>query len=28
VIRVAPIPFYNTYADVWEFVRALSEELS
>jgi kynureninase len=28
VIRVAPVPFYNTYADVWEFVRALGEELS
>jgi kynureninase len=28
VIRVAPVPLYNTYADVWEFVRALGEELS
>ena len=24
VIRVAPVPLYNTYVDVWEFVDALS----
>jgi kynureninase len=28
VIRVAPIPLYNTYTDVWDFVRTLGEELS
>ena len=28
VIRVAPIPLYNTFVDVWEFVAALHEELA
>lgn len=27
VIRVAPIPMYNRFVDVWEFVQALSQEL-
>jgi kynureninase len=27
VIRVAPVPLYNTFADVWDFVRALQRLL-
>ena len=27
VIRVAPVPLYNTYLDVWTFVEQLSKEL-
>ena len=27
VIRVAPVPLYNTFADVWEFVAALGRAL-
>jgi kynureninase len=27
IIRVAPVPMYNTFVDVWEFVRALAGEL-
>jgi kynureninase len=23
IVRVAPVPLYNTYVDVWEFVEAL-----
>ena len=26
-IRVAPVPFYNGYEDVWRFVDALAGEL-
>jgi kynureninase len=26
VIRVAPVPLYNTYRDVYEFVRILNTE--
>jgi kynureninase len=25
VIRIAPIPLYNTYHDVWSFVRLLEQ---
>lgn len=28
VIRVAPVPLYNTFSDVWQFVTALEEVLS
>jgi kynureninase len=28
VVRVAPVPLYNTFHDVWRFVRALRELLS
>ena len=27
VIRAAPVPLYNTFADVWEFVAALRRVL-
>jgi kynureninase len=27
IIRIAPVPMYNTFVDVWEFVRALAGEL-
>ncbi|HEX2492129.1 MAG TPA: kynureninase [Steroidobacter sp.] len=27
VVRVAPVPMYNTFVDVWAFVQALAEEL-
>jgi kynureninase len=27
VIRVAPVPLYNTFAEVWEFVAALGRLL-
>ena len=27
VIRAAPVPFYNGYADAWRFVDALQAEL-
>jgi len=27
IIRVAPVPLYNTFTDVYEFVRVLGEEL-
>lgn len=27
VIRVAPVPLYNTFAEVWEFVSALGRFL-
>ena len=25
VIRVAPLPLYNTFEEVWDFVQALKE---
>jgi kynureninase len=25
IIRVAPVPLYNRFADAWQFARALSE---
>jgi kynureninase len=28
VIRVAPVPLYNTYEEVWKFVRIFKEALS
>ncbi|HEY8540185.1 MAG TPA: hypothetical protein VIL28_15045, partial [Steroidobacteraceae bacterium] len=28
VIRVAPVPLYNTFLEVWEFVDALSTLLA
>ena len=28
VIRVAPVPLYNTYGEVWRFARALAEALA
>jgi kynureninase len=28
VIRVAPVPLYNGYEDVWRFAHVLSETLS
>jgi kynureninase len=28
VIRVAPVPFYNSFEDVWQFVAALDAELA
>jgi len=28
IIRVAPVPLYNTFAEVWEFVDALSASLT
>ena len=27
VIRVAPVPLYNTFADAWEFAAALGRAL-
>jgi kynureninase len=27
VIRVAPVPLYNTYRDVWRFARALAHDV-
>jgi len=27
VIRVAPTPLYNTYADVWHFIQIFREAL-
>lgn len=27
VIRIAPVPLYNTYSEVWEFVRIFNEAL-
>ena len=27
IIRVAPIPLYNSFVDVWEFVAALEQAL-
>ena len=28
IVRIAPAPLYNSYADVWDFVRALREQCS
>ena len=28
IIRVAPVPLYNTFAEVWEFVDALTASLA
>lgn len=28
VIRVAPVPMYNQFVEVWEFVQALQEALT
>ncbi|HEY0768202.1 MAG TPA: hypothetical protein VGD47_09630, partial [Steroidobacteraceae bacterium] len=27
IIRVAPVPLYNCFEDVWQFTRALTEVL-
>ena len=28
IIRVAPVPLYNTFTEVWEFVDALAASLA
>ena len=28
IIRLAPVPLYNTFEEVWEFVQALEHALS